>query len=476
MKKIIFISLLAVISILFMYADDGPGTWTQSLSSSGPIWGIAVAPSNQQVIYAASNTTGMWKSTNGGANWTQVNSGLSNLILQCVAVSKTNANIVMCGSTNTGSNPGVYRSTDGGNAWTRVVNGITETNINIQSVAIDPVNPSIAYVTLFDGTTNSTNGIYKTTDGGANWVPITSGIGAIKNFLCITINPLNPNVLYAGSSFDPLTSLGPAKIYKSVNGGTTWSDYSNGLPALTSDIKPIRVISISSSDTAVLLASQFMNTDTLGGGMYVTTNGGTLWQKRNNGLPVAVGMLPRSCMIRTGSSTEMYAGLGNGTNTTIGIYRSTNMGLSWSDFNNGLMNNTYTVRGIDMRVTGDSTIFLGVAHPTVAAGQGVFEYSLPLVGINDPSSNIPDKFSLSQNFPNPFNPQTTINFSVPQQSNIKMVVYNAEGKEIMLLLNKTMDRGNYSVTFDGTNLPSGIYFYELTAGDYKSVKKMILIK
>jgi hypothetical protein len=477
MKKIIFISFLGFISFLFLYPSTsyGPGVWTQSLSGAGQIWGIAVAPSNPQVIYAASNSQGIWKSTNGGENWAQMNSGLSNLILQCVAVAPSNANIVMCGSTNTGTNPGVYRSSDGGANWTRVVTGITETAINIQSIAIDQVNPNIAYCAVFDGATNSTNGLYKTTDAGATWVPSTNGIGTIKNFLCVAINPLNPNVVYAGTSFSP-PSTGPSKVYKSVNAGTLWTDISNGLPSLATDVKPVRNISISRSDTAVLLAGLFINTDSIGGGMYVSTNGGGLWVRRHNGVPNAVGTLPRAQVIRNGSSSEFFVGLGNATNTGIGVYRSTDQGLSWTQFNNGLMLNTYTVRGLDFKATGDTTIFAGVAHPTLPTGQGVFEYSLPLVGISDPDPWIPQEYSLYQNFPNPFNPVTNIEFVIPVNSYVKLRVFNSAGKEVKTLVDRQLGKGKYSVMFDGAEFSSGVYFYELKAGDYSSVKKMMFIK
>lgn len=485
MKKLFFITLLALISLFSMYVDDGPNTWTQSLSGSGQIWGVAVAPSNPQVIYAASNSTGMWKSTNSGANWVQINSGLSNLILQCVAVSAVNPNVVMCGSTNTGTNPGVYRSSDGGANWIRVVTGITETNINIQALAIDPVNPNTAYCTVFDGATNSANGLYKTTDAGATWVPSTTGIGSIKNFLSVAVNPLNANVVYAGTSFDPLTSTGPSKVYKSVNGGNSWSEISNGLPSLSTDVKPIRQISISRSDTSIVLLGQFINTDTLGGGMYVTTNGGGLWQKRNAGLPVAVGLLPRSCLIRPGSSTEFYVGLGNSTNTTIGVYRSTNQGISWLEFNGGSMLNTYTVRGLDMKAGPDSTLFAAVAHTTLPAGQGVFEYSLPLVGIEDPGIPLPAKFLLNQNYPNPFNPVTKIYYQVMKPGvNVKLTVYDVNGKQVSVLVDKIMQSYGETIEFNSTGLSSGIYFYTITVTDpelgsnavYTDTRKMMLIK
>lgn len=483
MKKLFFITLLAVISLMFMYVDDGPNTWTQSLSGAGQIWGIAVAPSNQNIIYAASNSQGMWKSTNAGLNWAQVNNGLTNLILQCVAVAPSNANIVMCGSTNTGSNPGVYRSSDGGANWTRVVTGITETAINVQSIAIDPANPNVAYCTIFDGATNSTNGLYKTTDAGATWVPSTSGVGSIKNFLCVAINPLNPNVVYAGTSFSP-PSTGPSKMYKSVNAGGLWTDISNGLPSLATDVKPIRNISISRSDTSVLLAGLFINTDSIGGGMYVSTNGGGLWIRRHNGIPNTVGTLPRSQSIRYGSSTEFFVGLGNATNTNVGVYRTTDQGLSWTAFNNGLMLNTYTVRGLDFKTTGDTTIFAGVAHPTIATGQGVFEYSWPPLGISDPQ-NVPQTYSLFQNYPNPFNPVTKIYYQVPKPGvNVKLVVYDINGKLVSVLADKVMQSFGETVEFNSIGLSSGIYFYTITVTDpnqgnnavYTDTKKMMLIK
>lgn len=414
----------------------------------------------------------------------QINSGLSNLILQCVAVSPTNANVVMCGSTNTGSNPGVYRTTDGGSSWTRVVTGITETNINIQAVAIDPVNPNVAYCTLFDGTTNSTNGIYKTTDGGNLWVPVTTGIGTIKNFLAVAVNPLNSNVVYAGTSFDSLTSTGPSKMYKSVNGGSSWTDISTGLPSLSTDIKPIRQISISRLDTSVVLIGQFVNTDTLGGGMYVSTNGGGLWNRRNSGLPMAVGLLPRSCLIRPGSVNEFFVGLGNSTNTTIGVYRSTNQGLSWQDFNGGAMVNTYTIRGLDFRTTPDSTLYSGAAHTTVVSGQGVFEYTVPVVGFyGDPV--YPKNYKVEQNYPNPFNPVTNISYEVIKTGvNVKISVFDISGKLVEIMLNKPAQSLRETIAFDASRLSSGIYFYTIEITDpesgnlsvYKETRKMTLVK
>ncbi len=203
---------------------------------------------------------------------------------------------------------------------------------------------------------------------------------------------------------------------------------------------------------------------------FLSTNGGTLWVRTSNGIPNVVGVQIRSVLIKPGSSTEFFAGLDNA--TTGGVYRTTDAGVTWAAFNNGVMLNSYVVRSLAFRVA-TNTLYAGVAG---TAGMGIYEYTFPPVGISDPTLNLPDKFSLSQNYPNPFNPQTIINYTVPVVSNVQLKVYNSAGMEVKTLVNKMMDRGNYSAIFDGTNLPSGIYFYKLTAGNDKLVKKMILVK
>lgn len=89
---------------------------------------------------------------------------------------------------------------------------------------------------------------------------------------------------------------------------------------------------------------------------------------------------------------------------------------------------------------------------------------------------IPANYSLSQNYPNPFNPSTNIKYSVPQTSFVKIKVYNTIGQEIAQLVSQELQIGNYEVTFDASNYPSGIYFYRIEAGNFVETKKMILIK
>ncbi|MFI5144278.1 MAG: T9SS type A sorting domain-containing protein [Ignavibacteria bacterium] len=113
-------------------------------------------------------------------------------------------------------------------------------------------------------------------------------------------------------------------------------------------------------------------------------------------------------------------------------------------------------------------------------GSGTGTYSSRLcqstVGVGNNNQQVPNVYSLSQNFPNPFNPATEIKFSIPGQSFVKLVVYDINGNEVATLVNNEKPAGNYSVKFDATNFASGIYFYKLTAGSFESTKKMALVK
>ena len=83
---------------------------------------------------------------------------------------------------------------------------------------------------------------------------------------------------------------------------------------------------------------------------------------------------------------------------------------------------------------------------------------------------------LHQNHPNPFNPVTNINFSIAENTFVSIKIYDITGREIAILVNETKSSGNYSVIFDGSNLNSGFYFYQIIAGDYQETKKMSLLK
>ena len=98
-------------------------------------------------------------------------------------------------------------------------------------------------------------------------------------------------------------------------------------------------------------------------------------------------------------------------------------------------------------------------------------------GVKDEGSLLtPNKYDLAQNFPNPFNPATSIRYSIPQASVVTLKVYDILGNEVANLVNEEKDQGVYTVTFNAGGLSSGIYFYTLRADGFVQTKKMLLIK
>ena len=98
------------------------------------------------------------------------------------------------------------------------------------------------------------------------------------------------------------------------------------------------------------------------------------------------------------------------------------------------------------------------------------------VGVIKGDLTAPTSFELNQNFPNPFNPETTIKYSLPQSGDVAMIIYNLLGQEVAKLVSEIQQGGYHSVTWNASNVSSGIYFYRLTSGDFVSTKKMVLLK
>lgn len=98
------------------------------------------------------------------------------------------------------------------------------------------------------------------------------------------------------------------------------------------------------------------------------------------------------------------------------------------------------------------------------------------ISVEQISSVVPDGYILEQNYPNPFNPKTIINYSIPKSNNVSLVVFDALGREVITLVNDFQTAGSYKISFDGSGLSSGIYFYKIVSAGFMETKRMILIK
>ncbi len=115
-------------------------------------------------------------------------------------------------------------------------------------------------------------------------------------------------------------------------------------------------------------------------------------------------------------------------------------------------------------------IFFALADGTVG------QFPEGVASVENISGVTPSNYSLDQNYPNPFNPSTTINFTIPNSDFVTLKVYNILGSEVATLVNENLSAGSYRFNFDARNLASGVYLYELTAGNFREIKKMNLLK
>ena len=165
----------------------------------------------------------------------------------------------------------------------------------------------------------------------------------------------------------------------------------------------------------------------------------------------------------------------------------------WNWITTGTLQSTYTTSSADGIVTfictdpqsvnsGEtSTYYFAIGYSKTEAeiisalSEAETKYNSVFTSVEQ-IDQLPSGFSLSQNYPNPFNPSTKINFSIPQRDYVSLNVYNVLGQQVAELINKNMETGTYSVDFNASNLPSGVYVYTLLAGSTKLSNKMMLIK
>lgn len=207
---------------------------------SGRITDVEAVAGNKMLIYAATATGGLWKTTNAGITWESLMDDAPTASIGDVALAPSNPNIVYVGTGECNifraslAGLGMFRSTNGGKSWEHL--GLEETH-TISKVLVHPTNPDIVYVAASgnEWTYNPERGVYKTTDGGKTWEKvfyIDEKTGAID----MLIDPNDPNTLYASMWnrirkrwSDPTPEDGDG-IYKTTDGGKTWKLLANGLP------------------------------------------------------------------------------------------------------------------------------------------------------------------------------------------------------------------------------------------------------
>jgi len=423
-------------------------------------------PTNQNILYAVSDG-GIWYSTDKGTSWQNKNAGLTLTQFYRLTSDPSNSNHLAGGTQDNGTqrttgainwaaafggdggevcfqpnnpqyilgetqNNGVNRSTNGGTSWSGATSGLSGTASWVAPFLAHPDSVSIFYT--------ARQQVFKTTNMGANWFAISSALGTIRE---MAISKSNPNIIYA--------TVGSV-AYKSTDRGYTFTNANTGIPS-----KTITSITIhpDSSNVALISLSGFG-----GNKIYKTTNGGALWSSINGNLPDSP------------ANDVMFYYPGFATNiilaaTDMGVFMTKNNGTNWIELADGLPNTVAMHLDYNNQ---SGKIRLGT-H-----GRGVWELNGSLLGITNFNSNMPEKYFLSNNYPNPFNPSTRITFGILKNQKVRLSVLDILGREISVLVNENLKPGTYEASFRADNLSSGIYFYRLTTDTYSETKRMMLIK
>ena len=458
---------------IFHSIDDGL-TWQQSGLQNFEIRTIALTSFD---LLIAGDDFGLNRWNELNQNWEEINSGLFVGKTFSLDIDRTR-NIFFATTT-----AGLFRTSDNGNFWQLVFRG--------NGWGWDYYYKGMTFPLLFDNESGmvffydiTVQKLYKSNDNGNTWE--TLSFPGTSRVMCLSSGLVPGEIFGGGINYSNWTC---GAFFFSSNHGETWSQ------VLLNEAGGTFIQCL-----AVNQLSHYLFAGTAGSGIYRSTDNGLSWRSFNIGLLdnnilsiasdtngyVFIGTQSGVFRSVDQGGNWSFAGLASDTILTIEvnsadnifagtvsghIYKSTDRGNTWVDFSAGsdlspvrcllLNNEDFAMAGIDFK--------------------GVYRTLNSTVDISENENRIPVKYALEQNYPNPFNPSTRIKYSIPdgvksQMSNVKLVVYDILGREIETLINEQKEPGAYELTWNAANLPSGVYFYQLKAGDYIETKKMLLLK
>ncbi len=338
----------------------------------------------------------------------------------------------------------ILATSDGGTSWSVQFFDTTKT-IFMDYIKMFDLNNGIA---MGDAVSNNPALFLKTTDGGSNWISENDStfIGASSGATWARLDFTNINTGY----FRP-TGFINQKLYKTNDSGRNW--FSTNFPYEGSELVKFY------NENLGLVVNMLYYNQNISWQMCRTKDGGNSWQTFN----LSSTAHPIDLEFVTGNPSKVwYVDLQS-------LYYSSDTGRTWTEqkiYNGQLW-------GRDLKFT-DST------HGWLICDSGKVFYTSNNGGvIADISSNgfqMPKEYLLMQNYPNPFNPSTSISYKLKETGHVVLTVFDIMGREVTLLVNSIQRTGEHSIKFDGTNLPSGMYIYQLKTNGYISSRKMLLLK
>lgn len=311
------------------WRTEGPGNTGARFNCIKP------HPTDPNIIYAGAASGGVWKTTDGGATWLSIFDAQSYLAIGDIALDPNNPNTVYVGTGDANISgyvyigDGVWKSTDGGATWQNI--GLTDQRI-VSRIVIDPTNSNVIYAATMGNpfVKNTQRGLYKSTNGGATWSQMLY-VADQAGIIDLVMNPQNPQTLYA-ASFDRYrtNSMGiasgiNAKVWKTTDGGANWTTLAGGLPA--GNLSRIG-LAISQQDTAKVFAS-YCDSAFKFTGVWRTADAGTSWVQIADTTGVLKGVYNNfgwyfgQIRVNPTNDNELYV-------MGVDMYRTLDGGQSWS--------------------------------------------------------------------------------------------------------------------------------------------------
>jgi photosystem II stability/assembly factor-like uncharacterized protein len=426
---------------IILRTTNGGITWVQQTSgTTNDLCGVSFIDANNGWIVGIPWSTiqvNILRTTNGGTTWTQQTSG-TDYPLNDVCFIDINTGIAVGGNWGMTQTDGlILRTYNGGNTWTEQPTG---THTNLLEVVFVGANVWIAVGDESNWPGYDGHNILRTNDGGITWTPVLV-INDWTFFNSVTF--ANENYGWAVGGHYP---DGTGKIFFTDDGGLNWSEQI--------------------SDITNFLNGVFFS-DVLTG--WAVGGNGTILHTINGGVPVELTSFTatlngKEVILNWSTATELN-------NQLFEVQRS----FEGGDFASvGFVNGKGTTTEPQKYTYSDKVAVNGKYSYRLKQIDylGSYEYS----GVVEVDFRSFNSYLLEQNYPNPFNPTTTIGFGIQNKSNVKITILNAIGEEVAVLLNEEREAGFYQVEFNASSLPSGVYFYQLRAGDFISTKKMMLLK
>jgi photosystem II stability/assembly factor-like uncharacterized protein len=424
---------IALLALIFLsnsvYSQAGWNDVTPAGTYPG-LLGVYALDSDNVWVVGQEGT--ILNTTNGGITWSEISCPVAYTLYN---VHFINADTGWVG----GDNPSiteVMRTMDKGVSWVlKTLRNSSQGNHDIEFKYGNQGEPPRGFVTA------GLSYVWTTDDYGENWVTLPIGGCGANSLLSISFVNKDEGWFVGERSVSP-----DVTIVHTTDGGQTYETQTN--PTEPDD--KMTGVSFATNQQGVAVG--------VSGTILYTSDGGQNWEIRPNS-----GNSWWSVFL-TESGKAWAVGL-NGN-----IAYSTDWGYTWTSQQSGVSCHLWEVFFVNDNegwIVGGGSGQPGVILHTTNGG---------ITDIQDPINNAMDNYRLYQNYPNPFNPVTTIEFDLPKSAKVTLKIFNILGEEVTTLLSESLPSGFHSCQWDARNYPSGIYYYLIQAGDFRDVKKMVLMK